>query len=327
MDLEQRLDKRIDFFNRELKRFFKNGSPKILYDAARHLPLAGGKRLRPSLSMLSYEAVNGEVEKVIPFAVAVELIHNFTLVHDDIMDKSKLRRNLSAVHIRYGEPTAIMAGDLLFAKAFEAMQNIPVDPSVFKELYFGFVKCVEEICEGQQLDMEFEKRRNVTEKEYLEMILKKTASLFRYSAEGGAVIGGGTRDEVKALKKYGESLGLAFQIHDDYLDMSSDEKILGKDIGNDIRNGKKTLIAVHSLNNATGKDKEFLEEIFGNENASEEDVKSVFKLFNKIKSIEYAEKTALKYSNEAKRALNILEPTDTKEILIDLADYSVNREK
>jgi geranylgeranyl diphosphate synthase type I len=159
--------------------------------------------------------------------------------------------------------------------------------------------------------MEFEKRHNVTEKEYLEMIRKKTAYLFMFSAEGGAVICGGRNEEVGALKRYGESLGLAFQIHDDYLDMSSDEKILGKDIGNDIRNGKKTLIAVHALNNAVGEDKQLLKRLCGNKNASEKDVRSVFDLFNKLKSIEYAKNVAIKYNKDAKNALRVLDDSPT----------------
>lgn len=262
-----------------------------------------------------------------PLAIALELVHNFTLVHDDIMDKSHLRRNLPTVHVKFGEPTAIMAGDLLFAKAFEAMNNISSEFSVFKELNLSLVKCVEEICEGQQLDMGFEKRTNVTEKEYIEMIQKKTAVMFMLPAEGGGIVGGGTKDQIKALKEYGRCLGLAFQIWDDYLDMSSTEATLGKDIGNDIRNGKKTLIAVHCLNNAIGDDKKILNEIFGNENASEQDVKKVFNLFRKTKSVDYAKNTALKYSSEAKNALDALNDSDAKQILMELADYSIKREK
>jgi geranylgeranyl diphosphate synthase type I len=327
MDLKKELKRRADIFNRELEKYLKNGYPKILYDATKHLPMAGGKRLRPCISMLSCEAVSGDAKQVMPFAVALELIHSFTLVHDDIMDKSHLRRNLPTVHMKFGEGTAIIAGDLLFAKSFEAMHNISSDLSIFKELDYGLVRCVEEICEGQQLDMDFEKRKNVTENEYLEMIQKKTAILFMFSAEGGAIIGGGTKEEISALMEYGRSLGLGFQIWDDYLDISSDERILGKDIGNDIRNGKKTLIAVHSLNNAVGNDKKLLEKIFGNRNASEQDVKRVFNLFRESKSVEYAKNTALKYNAKAKKALDVLDDSDTKEILIELADYSIKREK
>jgi geranylgeranyl diphosphate synthase type I len=229
--------------------------------------------------------------------------------------------------VQFGEPTAILAGDFLFAKAFEAIHNLSVDASIFKELNYGLITCVQDICEGQQLDMEFEQRKQVTEKEYLGMIQKKTAMLFRLAARGGAIVGGGTQKEIEALTDYGASLGLAFQIWDDYLDLSSDETVLGKDIGNDIRNGKKTLIAVHSLEHATGKDKQVLDAIFGNRDASEADIKKILVLFREIKSIDYAKTTALLYNDKAKKALEALRDSEAKEILKALADYSIQREK
>jgi len=327
MDLKRELKKRVDVFNIELEKYLENGRPKILYDAARHLPMAGGKRLRPAISILSCEAVLGDINQVMPLAISLELIHNFTLVHDDIMDASHLRRNMPTVHIEYGEPTAIIAGDLLFAKAFEVMQDFPGDSVIFKKLDSGIVKSIREVCEGQQLDMEFEKRHNVSEEEYLDMIRKKTSALFIIAAEGGAIAGGGTAEEVESMNMYGESLGLAFQIRDDYLDMSSDEETLGKDIGNDIRNGKKTLIAVHSLNNASGDDKKLLENVFGNRAASERDVKEVYDMFNELSSVEYAKNTALKYCSQAKKSLDVLRNSDAKQVLIELAEYSIKREK
>ena len=327
MDLKTELEKRANFFNGILEKFLSKGEPATLYDAVRHLPLAGGKRLRPSLAMISCEAVSGDIRNVMPLAIALELTHNFTLVHDDIMDKSKLRRNMPAVHVKYGEPTAIIAGDLLFSKAFEAMHDIQGDPSIFKNVEFGLIDCVRLISEGQQLDMEFEKRKNVAEDEYLEMILKETAVMFMYAAEAGAILGGGSREQANALNEYGKSLGLGFQIHDDYLDMSSDEETLGKDIGNDIRNGKKTLIAVHCLNNASGEDKKLLDKIFGNLKASDKEVKQVYNLFKSVGSIEYAKNTAVKYCEKAKKALEILPNSDAKKILLELAEYSINREK
>ena len=327
MDLKQELGKRKDFFDRELEKFLRNSEPDQLYNAARHLPLAGGKRLRPVLSMLSCEAVNGNVIDVIPLAIAIELIHNFTLVHDDIMDNSKLRRNLPAVHIKYGESTAILAGDLLFTKAFESMHDLQIDLSVFKNVEYGLIDCVREICEGQQLDVEFENYKIISEDQYLNMILKKTAVLFMYASEAGGIVGGATMEQANALSEYGKSLGLGFQIHDDYLDMSSEESILGKDIGNDIRNGKKTLIAVHALNHAIGNDKKILQKTFGDREASDKNVQEVYNLFKKLKSIDYAKCKAEEYCNKAKDALKILPDTDAKQVLMDLADYSIKREK
>ncbi len=327
MDLKSELKKRTDIFNIELRDYLKNGKPKTLYDAARHLPLAGGKRLRPAISMVSCEAVFGDIKKVIPLAISLELIHNFTLVHDDIMDKSNIRRNIPTVHKKYGEPTAIIAGDLLFTKSFEVIHNFTGESSVFKKLNYKIVEGIREVCEGQQLDMEFEMRNNVTETEYIEMIQKKTSALFMLAAEGGSIAGGGTTIEEKGLHNYGKYLGLAFQIRDDYLDMSSDENTLGKDIGNDVRNGKKTLIAVHSINNASADDSILINQIFGNPKASQDQIKKVYNLFRDIGSIEYAKNLAYKYCDKAKQSIDILKDSESKEILIDLAEYSINREK
>jgi geranylgeranyl diphosphate synthase, type I len=327
MDLKIELKKRADFFNIQLEKFMQGGSPETLYDAMRHLPLAGGKRLRPVIAMLSCEAVKGDVIKVIPLSIACELAHNFTLVHDDIMDNSKVRRGLPAVHMKYGEPTAIIAGDLLFTKAFEAIHKTTVDANIFKNVEYGLIDCIREISEGQQLDMEFEKRKMVSEEEYLEMIRKKTAVFFQYAAEAGAIFGGANTEQSNALSQYGLNLGLGFQIWDDYLDISSDLDTLGKDIGNDIRNGKKTLIACHCLKNTSGEDKKSLDKIFGNLNATDEQIKKVYDLFRRIGSADYAKQKAIFFVNTAKQALNVIPASEAKNILLSLADYSITRNK
>jgi geranylgeranyl diphosphate synthase type I len=327
MDLQNEMMKRITMFNTYWQRFLQLKKPTTLYEASRHLPFAGGKRIRPFLSMISCESVSGDIQKVLPFAAGLELMHNFTLVHDDIMDHSMLRRKLPAVHVKFGEPAAILSGDLLFAKSFEAILGTSVDFPTFKQLQQDFIDCVIAICEGQQLDMEFEQQKTIPEQDYLDMITKKTGALFELSGKGGGLIGGGNLQEVTALKTYGMALGLAFQIWDDYLDISSKTTTLGKDIGNDIRNGKKTLIAVHSLSHATGKHKKLLDDIFGNRKASEHDVTTVYDLFRELGSVEYAQQCAYYYTNQAKDAINLLKQSDAKELLYQLIDYTVQREK
>lgn len=327
MDLKSELEKRHSAFEGYWKKYLPVGKPENLYDASRHLTFSGGKRLRPAIAMFSCESVSGNIEDVLPFAAALELMHNFTLVHDDIMDKSDLRRNQPTVHKKFGEPTAILAGDFLFAKSFEVMHDLPIDLQKFKDLDYLLVQCVLNICEGQQLDIEFEKRKLVTEEEYIDMISKKTGVLFELAAKGGSIIGGGTQEEISACTNFGLNLGLAFQIWDDYLDISSDEITLGKDIGNDIRNGKKTLIAVNSLQNASGDNKNILDELFGNINASDVDIKRIFNVFNETGSIEYARNTAISYINRAKDSLESLRDSEFKGILKNLAEYSIIREK
>ncbi len=327
MDLKAELKKRADFFNTQLEKFIQGGSPEKLYDAMRHLPEAGGKRLRPVLSMISCEAVEGDIVNVIPLGIACELAHNFTLVHDDIMDKSRMRRGLPAVHMKYGEPTAIIAGDLLFTKAFESMHKTNCDAKIFKNVEYGLIDCIREISEGQQLDMNFEERKIVSENEYLEMIRKKTAVFFQYVSEAGAILGGASHEQSNALSQYGLNLGLGFQIWDDYLDISSSKETLGKDIGNDIRNGKKTLIACHCLNNVEGNDKKIFDDIFGKTDATDEQVKKVYAVFKKTDSIDYARKKAEEFCNKAKESLEILPDTDAKKILIDLVEYATFKRK
>ena len=327
MDLQIELTKRAEMFNIYWQQYLLIKKPTMLYEASQHLPSAGGKRIRPFLTMTSCESVSGEIQKALPLAAGLELIHNFTLVHDDIMDHSLLRRNIPAVHVKFGEPSAILAGDLLFAKAFEAILGTSVDFSTFKRLQQDFINGIIAICEGQQLDMEFEQRKTVTEQEYLDMISKKTGALFELAGKGGGLIGGGNPSEVAALQTYGMTLGLAFQIWDDYLDMSSTATTLGKDIGNDIRNGKKTLIAVHSLTHATGKHRKLLDDVFGNHAASEQDVALVYDLFRDLGSIEYAQQRAMHFVTQAKDAITLIKPSDAKELLYQLIEYTIQREK
>lgn len=327
MDIQNELEKRATIFNKYWQQYLQVKHPVVLYEATNYLPTAGGKRFRPFLTMVSCESVSGDAQNALPLAAGLELIHNFTLVHDDIMDHSVLRRNLPAVHVKFGEPAAILAGDLLFAKSFEALLASVIDFPRFKQLQQDFINCIVAICEGQQLDMEFEARKMVTEQEYLEMIAKKTGALFELAAKGGGLIGNGTPQEVAALKTYGMSLGMAFQIWDDYLDMSSTETMLGKDIGNDIRNGKKTLIAVHSLTHAKGKQQKLLDDCFGNRNASDPDVKAVYDTFRELGSVEYAQRRALEFVRQAKDAISLLAPSTAKQLLLELIGYTIQREK
>lgn len=327
MNIKNEMEEKLNLFNRGWEQYLNIGIPPKLYEAARHLPNSGGKRIRPILAITCCESVNGNVENVLPFAAAVELLHNFTLVHDDIMDKSKTRRSHPTVHTIFGEPSAILAGDLLFAKAFEAMLDIPLEPKIYQRLNADLIQCVIHICEGQQLDIGFEHQKNIEEKQYLDMIKNKTAVLFGLATKGGSLIGGGTPQEITSLYNYGINLGLSFQIWDDYLDISSSQEKLGKDIGNDIRNGKKTLIAVHSLKHAQNHQHDILNTYFGNRNATEEDIKKVFKVFIETKSVDYAKQVAINYNNKAKEELEILPESAAKQFLQELADYAMKREK
>lgn len=327
MDLMDVFGERIKIINRKIDEFLRVKEPERLYDATRYLPLSGGKRLRPLLVSLSTEVLGEDWKKSIPFGIAIELMHNFTLVHDDIMDRSPLRRNIETTHIKFGEETAIIAGDLLFAKSYEALHELDVDRGDFRRLNLLLTKCIEEICEGQYMDMDFEKRDDVTEDEYMKMIEKKTAALFSCSAEGGAVIGGGSDEEIKALSMYGKSLGLGFQIWDDYLDLKGKENEFGKRIGNDIREGKKTLMIIHALARADEGERDLILSTLGKKDAKEEEIKDVIEILDNLGSLSYAKEKAMEYASKAKGFLGILPKNDARRYLEELVDYAISRRR
>ncbi len=326
MDIKDEIRKRADIVNNALEKSLALKGLKI-YDAMRYLPLAGGKRLRPVISMLSCESVGGKKENIMPFAVALELVHNFTLLHDDIMDKDEFRRGGKTTHVVFGEPRAIIAGDALFACAFEEILKLEIKPEKLKILLKDFSSMVREISEGQDMDMDFESRTDVSEKEYLEMINKKTARIIKTAAMGGAIIGNGSAKQAENLSEYGRLIGLGFQIWDDVLGLVGDTKITGKPVGNDVRRGKKTLIVVHGLNHAGDEDKKILLNIIGKNDATNEEIETVIKILRKTNSIDYSKNMALSLVEKAKENLNILPESESRHVLIMIADYCTGREK
>ena len=311
--------------------------PKELYDAARHYPLAGGKRVRPFVVLSAAEAVGGKWEDALYGAAAVELLHNYSLVHDDIMDMDEKRRGKPTVHKVWGINMAILAGDLLFSKVFEAIARIPVEPSKVIRILDYMAKTSNELCEGQAMDIEFETRGDVTVEEYMKMISGKTGALIDASATIGAIIGTDNEEYIQALSRYGRNVGIAFQIWDDVLDLIADEEKLGKPVGSDIRKGKRTIIVAHFLEHASEEDKKEFFKVFGkyagdvkgegviNEDIQEE-VKKAINLLKKYGSIDYAAKLAKNLANEAKEALKVLPESEARKNLELLADFIVERE-
>jgi len=310
----------------EIQNSLSTVDPEDLKKSAQHLIKAGGKKIRPSMVVLSAEAVGGNPNEAFKTAAAVELIHTFSLIHDDIMDKDDMRRGEPSVHILWGEPMAILAGDTLFSKAFETVLETPIN-NISYERVVGALKTVIDacikICEGQASDMCFEGNFNVNEDEYLDMIYKKTGALIAASTKSGAIIGGGTPEQVETLTEYGRLVGFAFQIQDDYLDVVSDEENLGKPVGSDIVEGKMTLMVVNALSKASPEDKKELISIL---NADEDtNVERALELFNKYGSIDYAKNIALDNIKTAKNLLDTLEDSDAKTSLSLMADYVVDR--
>ena len=307
--------------DKAIENYLYEKEPSNLYEAVKYLPFAGGKRLRPLIACLACEAVGGNFVNALPLAVALELIHTFTLVHDDIMDKDEERRGMPAVHVKFGENTAILAGDTLFAKAFEVASAIK-DAEIAKKILRNLAIMAKEICEGQQLDIEFEEMEYVEESQFLEMIEKKTARMFEQAAMGGAIVGRGKKEEIEALQKYGLNLGMAFQIWDDCLDVIG--KDIGKPVGSDIREGKKTLLYIYAYEKA--ENKEWLK-YYGKEDANDEEVQKIIKFFEEIGAIEYAKEKAREYSKKAIDALKILPESEAKKELIKLSEFAIERKK
>ena len=307
------------------------GKPKELYEASAHLLKAGGKRLRPILLLAVAKGYGLEEFKAMPAAAAIELLHNFTLVHDDIMDRDTFRRNVPTVHSIWGEALAILAGDLLFSKAFEVLLMLE-DRGINHELIVKAAKKLSwasiTVAEGQALDMEFEKRFDVTEEEYFIMIEKKTAALFKIAAEIGAIIAGADDEEVYNIGEYARHMGIAFQIRDDILGIIADESKLGKPILSDIREGKRTILVIHTLSKLTNEEKKKFLSILGNRNARMEELKYAAQLIKDSGAIEYAEFKARTYVNKSIEYLNRTNiMKEVYEMLRELAEYIVLREK
>ncbi|WP_406657890.1 polyprenyl synthetase family protein [Methanolobus sp. ZRKC2] len=319
MDLIEEIKKRSVHVDKGIEDYLPVSRPIELYKAARYLPDAGGKRLRPAIVMLTAEAVGSDPYKIIPAAVAVELVHNFTLVHDDIMDRDDIRRGIPAVHVKWGEAGAILAGDTLYSRAFEILTQVEGKPERILKCVDILSRTCKEICEGQWMDVEFENRMDVTKEEYLEMIEKKTGVLYAASCEIGAILGGASDETAEALYEFGRLIGIAFQIYDDVIDMITPEEILGKVRGSDLMEGKKTLIAIHALNSGVKLD------IFGKGDASSEEINNAVRMLEDSGSIEYARNLALSYIARSKELLDVLDDSESKDILRAIADYMIRR--
>jgi len=303
--------------------------PTLLYKAARHIIDAGGKRLRPYLVLKSCKLVGGREEDAVPTAAALELLHTFTLIHDDIIDKDEKRRGLSTVHVKWGVPTAIVAGDFLFAKVYETITKYTdprhVPPKRILQLLRDISEATIAICEGQTLDMAFESRETVSEDEYFKMIRAKTAALFEVSARCGGIIGGAKKSQVKNLGRFGYYAGIAFQLIDDVLGLTADEKVLGKPVGSDIREGKRTLIIVHALKHASETQRKKILGTLGDRSASPEGIQETINLVSSLGSISYAEEKSREYIKKSKNALTYFPSTKNREDLINLADIIIAR--
>jgi geranylgeranyl diphosphate synthase type I len=321
--LEKELQKIAELINRGLEKTLLIREPKQLWDAIRWLPLAGGKRLRPILALVACEAVGGKSSKAISFAIAIELLHNFTLVHDDIVDRASQRRGVQTVHLRYGESTAIFAGDALLAKAIEVTTQAQSSPKIIVQLTYKLAEVTSILCEGQEIDIEFGIKTEASLEQYLELIRRKTAVLFQLACEGGALIGNASQKALQSLSNYGLNLGMAFQIVDDCLDLIGVKT--GKPPGADIREGKKTLPIIHALQNASAQDKAELLKILEKRNARQKEINHAIDILKHTNSIDWAFKLAQEKIEKAISFLTPLTQSASKQVLIDLPHFILKR--
>jgi len=311
--------------DKKLANALKKRKPESLYGPSSYILESCGKRLRPLLVILSAMAVGAEPQKVLNASLSVEMLHNFTLVHDDIMDNADLRRGNLTLHKKYNLNTAILAGDSLLAVAYEYLLkdcNINAQ-QVISSFTNGLVK----VCEGQSLDTDFERKANVSLEEYIDMISKKTAALLQTCCEIGAYLGNGKNNDIKSLSDYGKHLGIAFQIQDDLLDITADKAEFGKRIGGDLLEGKKTFLFIVALDRATGKDKEDLLKVIKNKGIRSNQIEKYKRLYEKLGVLDEAKKAIIIRTENALRSIDNLSDKSRIEIFYWLADLLIKRNK
>ncbi|MBD3210854.1 polyprenyl synthetase family protein [Candidatus Micrarchaeota archaeon] len=287
----------------------------------------GGKRIRPALTMLCCGAVGGYYTDAVEPSAILELFHNFTLVHDDIEDGAEFRRGEPALHVAHGIPIALNSGDALYTLLWKDLVNLNMEPSRLVKLQKLYAESFKRVVEGQGIELYWikEGKFDISEKEYYEMIEGKTSALTGLSCELGAFLGNADKDLKKSLREYGELLGTAFQIQDDVLNVTGDFKTYKKEIGGDIREGKRTIMVVHCLKNASKADKKKLVSTLSSDTKTKDDIQAVIELFRKHGSIEHAQAKARLLAEEAKEHLEGLSPSKDKDTLLELGDYVVSR--
>lgn len=310
----------------ELERHLpRDGEPKEFYASVWELIHRGGKRFRPAFTFLACECVGGRRQDAIEAAAAVELLHNMTLVHDDIEDESELRRGKPCIHKIYGVPTAINAGDAMLIKVFEIANSSKIPLDRRNVLVSRVAKRAYEITWGQAFEFSMWKRKVFTEEEVIRLLRNKTGALTRLSTESGAISGGGSQEQLDALGEFGETIGVAFQIVDDVLNLTGDEKEYGKEIGGDIREGKKTIMAAHVLKTANSQDRKTFNLLLGKSRISKSEIRRAIGLYNKYDSIQYAKSKANLYLETARKELGRLPSNQARDSLETLSKFLVSR--
>ena len=316
--------------NKEIESLNWEKEPKGLYEPIAYALASGGKRIRPTLALLAAETIingglinGGRIDDVVPAALALEIFHNFTLLHDDVMDKAPVRRGRETVHVKWNENTAILSGDQMLIEAYKELAQVPAGklPQVLK----WFNEMATAICEGQQYDVDFEHASQVTIEDYMMMIEKKTSVLLAYAMKIGGYIAGANESQQEALYQYGLHLGLAFQIQDDILDVYGDPKTFGKKIGGDICANKKTFLLLTALESADAESRAELLQWMMATDRDEEKIAAVTEIYNKLGVREAGEVVMEEHTAIALEQLDKLPQNDATETLRELAEKLATR--
>lgn len=319
-------DQLLEKVNKHLRELSYSRHPEGLYDPIEYVLSLGGKRIRPTLMLMAYELYKNDVDKILDQAVGIEIYHNFTLLHDDLMDCADKRRGNPTVHVKWDNNKAILSGDAMTVLAYEYLSTC--DSSLLSQVMMVFNNTAMEICEGQELDMEFESRNNVTEEEYVEMIRLKTAVLLAGSLKIGAILAGASEEDASQLYCFGIQIGLAFQLQDDYLDVYGNTANFGKNIGGDILCNKKTYMLIKALSLANEEQLAELNKwLTATEYNPKEKIAAVTEIYNKLDIASYCDKIIQDYYAKGIECLNrVSVAEDKKQALRAYAQKMMHRE-
>ncbi|HXA01928.1 MAG TPA: polyprenyl synthetase family protein [Cytophagaceae bacterium] len=313
--------------NKEIAQFNFGNEPKELYEPIRYSMESTGKRLRPLLTIWGTYLFSDDLEQAYQPAIAIEVFHNFTLMHDDIMDNAPLRRGRETVHTKWNPNIAILSGDVMLVKVYDFLSK--VEETKIKRVISSFNACASKVCEGQQRDMNFETQAVVSEEDYLKMIRNKTAVLLGYSLELGALISGADDKNIQLLREAGESIGVGFQLKDDLLDVYGDEKNFGKKKAGDIAANKKTFLLIKAMEAASDKDKKILKNLYSSSNTKEEEkIRQVMAIYDKLEIRAITEKKIDEYFKDGLKKISAVEASLYKKArLKDFIKELITREK
>ncbi len=321
------LEQAQDLISEAVKNLKFTNEPVELYEPIHYVFSTGGKRIRPVMTIMSANLFTEDIEKAIKPALGLEIFHNFTLLHDDIMDEADVRRNAPTVHKKWNQNIAILSGDVMAILAYEYITSCRHEklPDVIRV----FNTTARQVCEGQQYDMNYETKNQVSVDDYLKMIEMKTSVLLAGCMEIGAIIGGAGERDAKLLSAFGRDIGMAFQIQDDLLDTYGNQEVFGKEIGGDIVSNKKTYLLIKAIENADSKQREALLKLFSLKTGNaEEKIRATKEIFNEMKIKDLTWELALKYFEDASKNLEKVNvPDEKKKGLRHMADLLLSREK